>query len=619
MWRAASSALAAWLLFVVVQPLAFGQGNGPSLRRVEGEALPEQTEAEAKAQAEFVRLAQAKAYGEAEKVLRGLRDAQEAPGPLNIRVDSNTFYGSLQTDQAVSILILLLDSVDARTREPAVRILGYRQAHVAGGRVLELLDDPSPRVRQAAASTLGRLGVRKAVPKIKALLESDDVNIAYGAADALASFGDVSLAPALIARYRRAGPELKRRLIYPIGRFKTDEVKEMLLGIVEDGSPEEVSNAIWPLSQFEDERIVPLLLKRLETADAERGEAYPLVSALGRSKDARAYAALVELLESGEENVRGQAAYALGQLGDPKAVPVLIATLEKTKDSSRRQILQALGMLGTDEAMEVLLEELKTADANTRSSIFYSIARSENPRVIPVLMEALDDENDNLRQSACRALGRLRVNEAVPKVAELLKDKAQYVRYAAAAALGQIGDRRALKPLIEASKVETEKLPKDWMILAIAQINRYKEPVSLEEMLERIGQAHRVLWTRTDEEDADLEWIGLENEFVVFFDTKLYTVRDFRDALDTAGVGEVTVNVLHFAPDRVWIGTTKGLFAYTRLTRTLEQYAVAMRYVDADVTAVSGDRGAVVVTVEAGGETERYRYDPKADAWSAVE
>ena len=612
-------AAVAALFCLVVASFASAQFRLGSGRRPKEPELPEQTEAEKQAQDEFLKLAKARSFDAAEKVLVGLREAQETPGPLNIRVDSNTFYGSLQNTQAVSILMLLLESVDPRTREPAVRILGYRQATKAGGRVLELLDDPHPNVRAAAASTLGRLGVRRAIPKIKTLLNSDDPNLVYAAAEALSAFGDESLLPVLIERYRSAGPDMRMRLIYPIGRFQADEVKDLLIDIVENGSPQEISSAIWPLSQFQDERIVPLLLERLEQADPKRGEAYPLVSALGRFKDPRAYDALIKLLDSDDANIAAQAAYSLGQLGDPKAVPALIAALDGAESYARRQILQGLGMLGTDEAMEVLLEELKTVDANTRTSIFYSISRSTNPRVIPVVIGALDDEDRHLRQSACRALGRLGVKEAVPKLIERLKDEEEYVRYAAAAALGEIGDRRALKPMVEASRIEKAKLAKDWMILAIAQINRYREPVTLEQMLGRIGEAHKVLWTKTDAEDADLEWIALENEFIVFFDTKLYTVREFREPLDKAGVGAVTVNALHFAADKVWIGTTSGLFSYTRLTRSLDQHVVAMQYVDANVTDVSGDKNAVVVAVDAPGEAKRFRYDPDADAWSAEE
>jgi len=580
-------------------------------------ALPEQTAAERQAQAAFIKFAKANALGDAEKVLRELRAAQPTPGPLNIRVDSNTFYSALQNDRAIRILMLLLDSTDPRTREPAVRLLGYRQATEAGDKVLALLDDPSPQVRAAAASTLGRLRVRAAVPRILELLESDDPNVVYSAAEALAQYQDMSLLPALIKRYRRAGPDIRYRLLHPIGRFKHDSVKELLIEVLERGSTHEASNAVWSLVNYDDERIVPLLLKRLEKADPRRGEAYSIISVLGQSKDPRAYAALVALLDSDDQNMISQAAYALGNLGDPRAVPALIAALKTAENHARRQILQGLGMLGTDEAMEVLFEALKTADDNTRLSIIYSISRSENPRVIPVLMRALDEENQSTRQNACRALGRLRVKEAVPRLIELLKDTSNYVRYSAAAALGEIGDKRALKPMVEASRIEKNKLAKDWMILSISQINRYKEPVTLEQMLARIGEAHKVLWTKRDAQDADVVWIALENEFIVLFDTKLYTVRDFRDMLDKAGVGAITVNTMYCAPDRVWLGTSRGLYVYTRLTRWLEQYVVAMRHVDANVTEITADRGGVVVTVEVAGAPERYRYDPDSDGWSA--
>ena len=595
-------------------------------------ALPEQTDSELEAQAEFLSQAKAENYSRAEEILKQLRAATDASKPLNIRVDTGVFYGSLQNDKAVPILMRLLDSVDPRTREPAVRILGYRQVRQAGEKVLALLDDADPQVRAAAASTLGRLEVRAALPKIKAMLESTDWNEVYSAADALAAFGDPALLGALIARYRTADVNIRSSLLYAIGRFKTEEAKELLLEVVRSGEPQEVSNAVWPLAMYETdhERIVTVLLERLKSVgelaedssrgmDEESSVAMSIVGVLGRFKDPRAYDALLALLDSKNEYIAGQAAGALGQQGDARAAPALIAALGKAKGQARFQILQGLGMLGTDEALDVLLKELKTADANMRNTILYSISYSENPRVVPVLMEALDDTDTGVCQSACRALGRLRVKEAVPRLIELLKHEDQWVRQSAAMALGDVGDRSALEPLAAASRAETDPLIEEWMVNAISAISRFREPVTLDERLEQLGRDHKVLWHTADTGDPQLEWIALENEFVVFYERKLYTLTDFRDALDKAGLGGVTANAIGFAADRVWIGTTHGLFAYTRMTRAVEQYAVAMRYVDANVSKVSVGEDAVEVTLDLGGESKRFRYDPQTDVWSAAD
>jgi HEAT repeat protein len=581
--------------------------------------LPEQSDAELEAQETFIKYAKAQRYADAEKVLQTLREAAGEAGQLNIRVDSSTFYNALQNDRSIPILVLLLDSVDPETREPAVRILGYRNATQVADEVVPLLDDPSPRVRAAVISTLGRLGVRRVIPKATEMLKSANSEEVYAAADALASFGDPALLPALLDAYREGTQGTRPALVYAIGRFKTDEAKDALIDIVRNGTPIDASSAVWPLTQFKDERIVSVVLERLNTIDTnteqQYGTASSLISALGQFDDPRVYETLVGLLESENQNIAGQAAYGLGQYGDAKAVPALIKALEGASEYPRRQILQGLGMLGTDEAMEILFDELKSADSGMRNQILYSIAQSKNPRVIPILITALDDADEGVCQNACRALGRLRVKEAVPKLIELLEHDGEYVRQSAALALGDIGDRSALEPLAKASRVEKGEYTKEWMVNAISAISRFREPVELDTALANLGGGHKVVWHTTDTQDADLEWIALENEFVVTFHRKLYSVRDFRDALEKAGVAGVSANVIAFAPDKVWIGTTKGLFSYTRVTRAIEQYVVALRYFDANVTALRVDEGGVFVTIDLG-EPRRFRYDPKADAWT---
>jgi HEAT repeat protein len=611
-----------WCVALALAASAFDAGAQIFRRQpAQKPTLPEQTDAELEAQETFIKHAKAQRYADAKQVLDDMRKAAGESAQLNIRVDSTTFYNSLQDERAIAILVLLLESADPETREPAVRILGYRNATQVADDVVPLLDDPSPRVRAAAISTLGRLGVRRVIPRAKELLKSENSEEVYAAADALASFGDPALLPVLLDAYRESKQNTRSALVYAIGRFKTDEAKEALLDIVRTGQPMDVSAAVWPLTQFkDDERVVTAVLERLETIDtnAERqyGTASSLIAALGQFDDPRVYETLVGLLESKNENVAAQAAYGLGQYGDARAVPALIKALETARDYPRRQILQGLGMLGTDEAMEVLFDELKTADTSTRNQILYSIAQSKNPRVIPILVSALDDEDEGVCQNACRALCRLRVKEAVPKLIELLKHDGQYVRQAAALALGDIGDRSALEPLAAASRVEKNAYTKEWMVNAISAISRFREPVELETALANLGRGHKVLWHTTDTQDADLEWIALENEFVATFHRKLYSVRDFRDALEKAGVAGLTANVIAFAPDKVWIGTTKGLFSYTRVTRAIEQYVVAGRHFDANVTGLRVEDGSVLVTIELG-EPVRFRYDPKADVWTA--
>src|SRR5947209_2121197 len=139
---------------------------------------------------------------------------------------------------------------------------------------------------------------------------------------------------------------------------------------------------------------------------------------LGRLRDARALAALVEALSDSQINVRHAATAALGQLDDERAFDQILSQLEQ---HDNYMAASALGRRGDRRATAALVRQLSKGLAAGR------------------LRTASDDA---MCLRAALALGMLRDPTAVDILLRLADDEQYFMREAAAKALGEIADSR---------------------------------------------------------------------------------------------------------------------------------------------------------------------------------
>lgn len=152
---------------------------------------------------------------------------------------------------------------------------------------------------------------------------------------------------------------------------------------------------------------------------AERTEA---AQVLGRAGCAEAIPPLVRALRDAHEDpsVKAAAAEALAKLRDPRAVPFLVRELREVDESASRSVAEALVRFGA--------------------------------LAVPELMVLLADEaHQSARVWAARILGEVKATNAVDALVSLMNARNDLLRIAAAGALGEIGDRRALRPLVQAT------------------------------------------------------------------------------------------------------------------------------------------------------------------------
>ncbi|MEW6557456.1 MAG: HEAT repeat domain-containing protein [Elusimicrobiota bacterium] len=115
-------------------------------------------------------------------------------------------------------------------------------------------------------------------------------------------------------------------------------------------------------------------------------------------------------------------------------------------------------------------EMLKSTEAFKRRVAVDNIGRKRNPADAPVLIEALSDSDPSVRIIACDCLGLMREQSATDKIITLLQDKEAQLRQSACVALGYIGDPKAIAPLIERIKTDTDTAVRTQAVLILGNM-----------------------------------------------------------------------------------------------------------------------------------------------------
>ena len=159
--------------------------------------------------------------------------------------------------------------------------------------------------------------------------------------------------------------------------------------------------------------------------------------------------------DSESENDSSQhATYALSAIGGP-AVPALVEALDSADESIRANAAYALGDIGSaaQEAVPSLTQVLRDESAWVRRHATEALGLIGQPvqNTVPALIELLRDEHYWIRDNAARALARLgpAAEAAIPALMDTMNDENRYVRFHATFALKQIGTPKATNLLFD--------------------------------------------------------------------------------------------------------------------------------------------------------------------------
>lgn len=229
-------------------------------------------------------------------------------------------------------------------RAQLVVVLGLFATEEALGVLVSLLDDPDELTRQAVARALTLAGAR-ALPSLHRALSHPSQRVRVRAAEALTQFGDAAIDTA-IAGLGGQQPEQRAAAAQTLGTLNAAEGEDPLLDHLAHDSSDAVRAA------------AALALGRIATSQAiaalehEAGTESPTVRAavahaLGIARQTSSFSALLTLLADSDPRVRTAAATALGLLGDERAVPSLQEHRDDQDPWTQNAVVLSLRRLGS--------------------------------------------------------------------------------------------------------------------------------------------------------------------------------------------------------------------------------------------------------------------------------
>jgi HEAT repeat protein len=298
----------------------------------------------------------------AEKALADLPDASAAP--VLTEIYENEKYSPEVRDQAFSTLAAICEPSST-----PIFVQGLKTPHgvsctAAQGLVCTLEKQPDPSVFQAVLDAevhtedlavredlIRALGDTKnpaALPILEKLANSHHPTLAPPAAAALGSLGDRQALPILTELLRDSNHNVRVSAALSFSKFSDFTAPPELIAALFDPDAGMAISATKAVTNSHDPKAIDAVIAKIPDPMA--------VYVLGKSHDARAYPALLAVLQNpaNATDQRRAAASALGELGDSRAVDPLIALLNEDNFALTQSAIFALTALKDKRAIEPL-------------------------------------------------------------------------------------------------------------------------------------------------------------------------------------------------------------------------------------------------------------------------
>jgi HEAT repeat protein len=265
-------------------------------------------------------------------------------------------------------------------------------------------------------------------------------------------------------------------------------------------------------------RACDVLIRHL-AADPDERVRDACANGLGRLRDARAHAPLVEALKDPSDRTRMAAAVALQRMGSDEGLGVLQGLLEHRNAGMRDMAAVALRNLKRPETFEALVRALSDEHGPVRQRAAEALAALNDPRATEPLLDCLRDETDEAWGAIAWAVAQLRQPQAAPTFAELLGDRSisPERRSTAAYGLGLIGGPLAATALTQAVRTDPDDQVRKEAIWALMELRSVDPIPTLREVAGRATDPERrvAIWaieylsrrhSGSDDVDIDHAW-----------------------------------------------------------------------------------------------------------------
>jgi len=190
----------------------------------------------------------------------------------------------------------------------------------------------------------------------------------------------------------------REHVIAALGTLKANAAIAPIGRVLENPTLQRRYVAAWALGEIDDPRGIPFLLTALDDGDDEvQRFAVRALIKLNR----QAVEPLLAYLSTASDRGTAAAVRALGDIGDVRALPAL---LERADGAARQDVLHALGKLKDPRAEAVLIEGLHDADWRSRMNAAMALGALGGPAAAAALEPTVEDEVMVVREWAARSL-----------------------------------------------------------------------------------------------------------------------------------------------------------------------------------------------------------------------
>jgi HEAT repeat protein len=305
-------------------------------------------------------------------------------------------------------------------------------------------------VKVRAIRNLGHFKDKQAVPLLIEQLKAPGV-VRAQAASALAAIGSPdaeSAKPALLAALPTSDVTDRSQVVWALAVLKEQGASDAILT--------EFVRGIWQKQDDFDPKIITeaIGIQKLSspdmTAHADKPVRALVAMALSESASPAVVPALVRMLKRPDEDpeVIRAAVAGIGRAGDPSAAADLFALMTQRADM-RQSVLDALGRSTAAPQLATLLGQAK--DATTKRDLVRLLRKTYDPRSADAFAALVADADEDVRVESAQGLAELGDARAVPPLVELAKSESDDSANDALDALRQLGSPEAapgLMPLL---------------------------------------------------------------------------------------------------------------------------------------------------------------------------
>jgi HEAT repeat protein len=341
------------------------------------------------------------------------------------------------------------------------------------------------------------------------------------AMDDLMSIRDPLVVPHLFRMVLKESDLVKVQFCRFLGHMKIDAAIPPLVTLLLDRSDMVAREAARALDTIESDRKSDALILVMKKRINQFSRLFA-VSSLGRGKAVKAVPYLVELLSSGEEDIKEMTIESLRQIGDPAAIKALISAMEGQQEDLVYSILLALGEIGgrktgaaimpllshesekvriaavwavaklnPEKAVARFVKMLKTDSSGiVRQEVVKRLGKIGGPAVAKPLFYAKSfDKDHNVRVYAEWALKNVPINDKEPVLMQLSRDVHHVVRGEAMLEIGRTGEERFFKVLSAALKKDDDEYVRACAAEGLSFLDR---PEIKKELLNALGDSEGV-------------------------------------------------------------------------------------------------------------------------------